>query len=356
MRLLTNSSCPARFFGTMMVLLLFLFPLTARAQDNCSKTLQEAKNLYDLGMIDEIPKMLAPCMQEGFTRLERIEAYKLLILAYLFDDDQFDAEKTMLEFLKKYPEYEIMPNDPVEFIHLFETYRTTSEFSVGVIAGLNLTNPRIIEPFSMLNGATAELSNQTLSGYQFGLGAGRYVSERMMINIELQLAQHRYSFTDKDTITKQDLNRLNESYTFEEKLNKISLPVTVIYEINDGKLLYFLRAGASVNYVLSASGLPSGINGKLTIPGEITDMKIYRNAFYFNAIAGIGMHYKIPKGFLSLDLRYNYGINNLVKSDKRYENTYLYSQFKYLDDDFSLHTFSLSLGYFFSFYNPKKTK
>ena len=307
-------------------------------------------------MIDEIPKMLAPCMQEGFTRPQKIEAYKLLILAYLFDDDQFDAEKTMTEFLKKYPEYEIMPNDPVEFIHLFETYRTTSEFSFGVTAGLNLTNPRIIEPYSMLDNATSEFSNATLSGYQFGLGAGRYLSERMMLNLELQLAQHRYSFTDKDTITKQDGNKLNESYTFEENLKKVSLPVTVIYEINDGKLLYFIRAGASVNYVLSASGLPSGINNKQPIPGEITDMKNYRNTFYFNAIAGIGMHYKIPRGFLSVDLRYNYGINNLVKSEKRYENTYLYSQFKYLDDDFSLHTFSFSVRVLFFILQSKKNK
>jgi len=333
-----------------------LFTLTARAQDDCSKTLQEARNQYDLGIIDEIPKMLARCMQEGFTRSQKIEAYKLMILAYLFDDDQFDAEKTMTEFLKKYPEYEIMPNDPVEFIHLFESYRTTSEFSFGVNVGLNLANPRVTEPHSMLDNARAEFSNSTLSGYQFGLGAGRYISERMMVNVGLLLAQHRYSFTDKDTFTKLDGNKLDESYTFEENLKEVSLPLTVIYEINNGKLLYFIRAGASVNYILSATGLPSGINNKQPMTGEKTNMKEYRNALFFNAIAGFGMHYKIPRGYVSVDLRYNYGFNNLVKHGTRYDNPYLYSQYKYLDDDFSLHTFSLSVGYYVSFYNPKKTK
>src|SRR4030042_2899507 len=198
MLLLAKSSLPPIVLGYLMILFFIFIPVSVQAQNDCSKTLQDARNLYDLGMIDEIPKMLSPCMQEGFTRPQRIEAYKLLILAYLFDDDQFDAEKTMTEFLKKYPEYEIMPNDPVEFIHLFETYRTASEFSIGITAGLNLTNPHILEPYSMMNLATTECSNATLSGYQFGLSAGRYVSERMMINIELQLAQHRYSFTDKD--------------------------------------------------------------------------------------------------------------------------------------------------------------
>jgi hypothetical protein len=357
MRFHTKSFLPAGLFRTMTVFLLFLFPFTALAQKDCGKTLQEARNQYDLGMIDEIPKMLAPCMQEGFTRAQKIEAYKLLILAYLFDDDQFDAEKTMLEFLKKYPEYEIMPNDPVEFIHLFESYRTTSEFSVGIIAGLNLTDPRIIEPYSLLNRTTSECTNKMLTGYQVGLATGRYLTKKMMLNIELQMAQHHYSFTDIDTLTKEDgVDRLDESYTFEEKLKRVSLPVTILYEINDGKLLYFIRAGASVNYVFSASGQPSGINNKQPIYGSETDMKNYRKAFYFAAIAGIGMHYKIPRGFLAVDLRYSFGINNLVRSEKRYDNTYLYSQFKYLDDDFSLSSISLSLGYYFSFYNPKKTK
>src|SRR4030042_4814203 len=102
MRLFTKISFQARFFIYIIVLVLPLFSLTAHAQDDCSKTLQEARNLYDLGMIDEIPKMLSPCMQEGFTRPQRIEAYKLLILAYLFDDNQFEAERTMTEFLKRY--------------------------------------------------------------------------------------------------------------------------------------------------------------------------------------------------------------------------------------------------------------
>ena len=120
------------------------------AQDDCATKIQEAQKYYDQGMIDEIPKMLAPCMADGFTRTQKIEAYKLIILSYLFDDNQFEAEKTMLEFLKKYPEYEIMPNDPVEFVYLFESYRTTSVFSFGITAGFNFTDPRIIEPFHVL--------------------------------------------------------------------------------------------------------------------------------------------------------------------------------------------------------------
>ena len=350
-----KTSYPASLMGYLMVLLFVFYPLSSKAQDDCSKTLQEARNLYDMGMIDEIPKMLAPCMEEGFTRSQRIEAYKLLILAYLFDDDQFDAEKTMFEFLKKFPEYQIMPNDPVEFIHLFESYRTTSEFSVGITAGFNLTNPRIIEPYSMHDMSNTELSNATGAGYQIGLGAGRYLGKRLMLNMDLQFAHHQYSFTDSSLVTDQ-YGDYTESVTFKEQLNKIALPVTATYEINKGKLLGYVRAGASVNYILSASGTPSSKSNTQPFNGESIDIRDYRNSFYFNAVLGLGVHYKIPRGFLSAGLRYNIGINSIVRSDKRFENAYLVSLFEHLDDKFTLNAFAFSVGYHFSFYNPKKQK
>jgi len=355
MPLLFKTSNHARYAGTFILLMLLLHSFSSRAQNDCSKTLQEARNQYDLGTIDEIPKMLGPCMQEGFTRSQRIEAYKLLILAYLFDDDQFDAEKTMTEFLKRYPEYEIMPNDPVEFIHLFETYRTTSEFSIGLQAGFNLTNPRIIQNYSQLDLSTSEPSDVTGSGYQIGLGAGRYLGKRLMINMELQWARLSYTFKDGNTIIQED-GKYIENFDYKEELNKLTLPVTALFEINNGKLLWFIRGGGSVNYILSASGTSQVMINDRPENGKKVDIKDYRNAYYFCAQIGTGIHYKIPRGFLAVDLRYNVGINNLVRTETRFDNDYSGSIFEYLDDDFGLNTFTFSLGYYFSFYTPKKTK
>ena len=113
---------------SIFLFILVFFISTLYAQRSCLNTLREAKELYEQGLIDEIPDLLADCMESGFTRSQRIEAYKLIILAYLFDDDQFTAEKMMDEFLRKFPEYEIMPNDPVEFVYLLESYKTSSFF------------------------------------------------------------------------------------------------------------------------------------------------------------------------------------------------------------------------------------
>src|SRR5512133_4345830 len=155
-----------RLSAFIIFLLAFTFP--AISQQDCATKIQEAQRYYDQGIIEEIPSMLAPCMQDGFTRTQKIEAYKLIIMSYLFNENQFEAERTMLEFLKKYPEYEIMPNDPVEFVYLLESYRTASVFSFGVSGGFNLTDPRIIEPYTTLNTSEATLKNIIRPGFQVG--------------------------------------------------------------------------------------------------------------------------------------------------------------------------------------------
>jgi hypothetical protein len=65
--------------GLFMMVLLFtglqlLTYNSVYAQDDCATKIQEAQKYYDQGMIDEIPQMLAPCMADGFTRQQKIEA------------------------------------------------------------------------------------------------------------------------------------------------------------------------------------------------------------------------------------------------------------------------------------------
>ena len=76
----------------------------------------------------------------------------------------------------------------------------------------------------------------------------------------------------------------------------------------------------------------------------------------YSAVAGAGIRYRVPRGVISIDLRANFGLNNIVRSELRYKNPAITSQYYYVDDDFSLNTFSLSAGYYFSFYTPRKER
>jgi hypothetical protein len=347
---------PGVFLSALLMISLQLFQ-EARlyGQEDCATKIQEAKKYYDQGMIEEIPQMLAPCMADGFTRMQKIEAYKLIILSYLFDDDQFEAEKTMLEFLKKYPEYEIMPNDPIEFVYLFESYRTTSVFSFGFMAGFNLTDPRIIEPFSAFDLREAVFKNTMKPGFQIGIGAGRYISRNMLVNIEFVFSSNQYKFTDE--IVQHRIDGLS-SVSYYEKLYKAELPVTLIYEFNIKKMNYFLRAGASAAKITGVTGMPTRKfhENMGSLSGEYTDISEYRLNMIYNGIIGAGVRYKVPRGVISFGFRATLGINNIVRSDKRWDNQELIDKFYYRDDDFSLNTFSLNAGYYFSFYKPKKQR
>jgi len=336
---------------------LFLLSADLHCQDDCAAKIQEAQKYYDLGMIEEIPQMLSTCMAEG-TRTQKIEAYKLIILSYLFDDNQFEAEKTMVEFLKKYPEYEIMPNDPIEFVYLFESYRTTSVFSFGLSAGMNLTDPRIIEPFTMLDMNSATTKNTMKPSFNVGLGVGRYITRKMLLNLEFNFVSNNYGFYDEISLpVPEEKNAINE-ITYTERLYKLEMPVTVAYEFNIKKIHYFVRAGLSAAKLTGITGHASRKYSEDLQPltSENEDISYYRKKMLYGAIIGAGMRYKVPRGVITVDLRANIGLNNIVNEDRRYENQDFLTKYYYLDDDFSLNTLSLSAGYYFSFYKPKKQR
>ena len=92
------------------------------------------------------------------------------------------------------------------------------------------------------------------------------------------------------------------------------------------------------------------------IPGATQDISEYRKQMIYSGIVGAGVRYKVPRGIVSLDLRAKVGINNIVNSEKRFDNETVINNFYHIDDDFSLNTLSLSVGYYFSFYSPRKQR
>jgi hypothetical protein len=347
---------PGKISKTLILMTFLVFYTFALySQDDCGTKIQEAQKYYDQGMIEEIPKMLAPCMESGFTHNQKIEAYKLIILSYLFDDNQFEAEKTMVEFLKKYPEYEIMPNDPVEFVYLFESYRTTSVFSFGLTAGFNLTDPRVIQPYSVFDLRNVSMKNTMKPGFQVGIGVGRYISRKMFFNLEFKFTENRYGFKD-EIITPLPGTDGITSVTYSERLYKIMLPLSLSYEFNAKKVHYFLRTGFSVGKITGVTGIASRKYAEEmpAITEETQNMSYYRKNMLYTALIGTGIRYKVPRGVLTVELRTNLGLNNIVRPERRFENQQQIDKSYYIDDDFSFNSFSLSAGYYFSFYRPKK--
>jgi hypothetical protein len=339
------------------VLLFTFFYLAATAQEDCLKSFQKARRLYDQGMIDEIPEILAPCIESGFTRAQKIEAYKLIILAYLFDDDQYEAEKAMLEFLKKYPEYEIMPGDPVEFVYLFESYKTKAIISMGFTFGPNFANPRIIEPYVAGDITMTSSVNSTGAGFQAGFNISRYITNRIFVNLGAIYMKSQYYFTDDmKYIYKGNEERLAKN-SFDETVSRLNVPLTIACEIiKTRNINYYLSGSFSAGNISKVTGIPgiSTSEDEPVVTGADIIMTDFRESILYSGIIGTGIKYKVPRGFLICDIQYHIGLNNIVIPENRNDVPELWTKYYYVDDDYSINCVTVSVGYYFSFYQPKK--
>jgi hypothetical protein len=329
------------------------------AQKSCLNTLREAKELYEEGLIDEIPELLSGCMESGFTRAQRIEAYKLIILAYLFDDDQFAAEKTMDEFLKKFPEYEVMPDDPVEFVYLLESYKTSSVYTLNFTLGPTFSNQRIFEPYTATDMNVTDITTKTGAGFFINLGMSRNIGRSFFINIDLNYSFNNYSIEFLSSTNLRNGEQLNQTeISAKEKLTKADLPISFSYSLRSGNMNYVVRLGGMVSYVSGVTLLPYRSHDPDIDVRSSSNIDISQNReqIYYAALAGLGFEYKVPRGFLVLDIRYHFGFPNMVIEANRHNNPELLSDYLYIDSNFALDYFSIGIGYHFSMYQSKKNR
>ena len=343
-----------KFKLLFFVLVFSIFYQQSQAQQtDCAFRLQEAENYYEMGVLDSIPSKLRTCINNnGFDEEELSRAYKLLILTYLFEDYQEMADLTMLKFLKKYPEYETKPTDPVEFTYLLNSYKTISTFSVGIIGGVNYSFVRIIEPYSTTNTEdySGEYSVSSLN-FQAGLHFRRYLTDDIELNFDALLYLKKFEYSSYQL----DLYTIN----YEESQSLLSFPLTGTYDFKLGKINPFVRAGFSLNYLFSASSNITRVYdnyvGLPDITGPNIDRTEDREKINFSGIVGAGIKYNIKNGYLLFDARYNIGLTNIVNTDNRLQNDELVWKYHYEDDLFALNNVSISLGYVYSFYKTVKS-
>lgn len=323
--------------------------LSLGQENSCSQALSSATNLYNEGIIEEIPNLLTPCLEEGFTKNEKIEAYKLMILAYLFDDNQFEAEKTMLAFLKDFPEYELRPTDPIEFVYFFNTYETIPIISFGFFLGGNLSNAIVTQTYTTGNFNDHNTDDDMGVGYTLGANISRLINDRISIHLDLILAGYSYTFTDKIF----EISEIN----MRESLTLLSTPVSITYNFIQNSDKPYVRIGGGLNYLISSKITPSrtniqGESGDVT--GADIDVIDHRPALNYFALIGGGYKMKVGSGELLIDARLNMGLSDMMDDNARYVNRTLWHRYYFIEDDFLLANLALTVGYKISLFKPVK--
>lgn len=340
-----------------LVLISFLFSFTnSYAQlTSCAQTLRLARSVYEQGRLHEIQELLKKCLESGFTKEEKIEAYKILALSYIYLEEPANADAAMLQILRLDPEYIINESvDPAEFIALYNSFRTTPIYSLGL---------KIAPSYNWLHTVA---SNSAGSGYsenspQLGFEAGVVseipITKKISISAELLFKTCKVSTEHKGLLVDEDGNTLSDVEQV-QTFGSIKLPVNVSLFLMNKKYKPYLSLGITPEYILSSNmTITRFITNYAPVTERSFDAKELINPFLLSANIAAGAKYKIKRGYLYGEVRFNYGLTQLTKSDAIYtaipELSFAYA---YPANINKLNSISLTFGYLRNQYNPKKKK
>ncbi|TAL64694.1 MAG: hypothetical protein EPN88_10575, partial [Bacteroidetes bacterium] len=322
----------------------------------CAEKLKTAQSLFEKGQVDQVAGMIKECMKSGFNREESLSAYKLLIQTYLFEDKLEKADSSMLDFLKKNPEYALSPTDHSSFVHLFNNFKVKPVVQISLHFGTNMPFLTFIEPVSVSSLPGKSVYSSKAINLYASIEAKFKLSKKLEINFETGYSQMAFTnITDFMEIGKTN-------YTETQK--RLELPVSLTYDITTfGKFTPYGRFGFGPAITLGSTAAtsfnPTALNDTPRT-GTDVDRKDSRISMDLVTQLGAGIKLKTRGGFIFAELRSNFGIiNQTVRGDltsltNSSEDLRFY--YFYVDDDFKLNAMNFSIGYTQIFYKPSKRK
>ena len=335
-----------------MAVALFSGTYVARGQSTCAQTLRLAQSIYEQGRLHELPQLLYKCLAENdFNDEEKVSAYKLLALTYIYLEEPDKADQMMLSLLRTDNEFKVNDAlDPAEFVALYKTFRTYPIYRIGVKLGGVATAPSIISADFADDGANKYTHNFGFSG---------------MVSAEIPLGTHANKFALNPELAFQLLsfNATNsgaDPVKFTEATETeawFSMPVSVQYRLYESGVSHiFLSAGISADYLLSSHIKIFGDRGdkNSTVSENSYPVMKQRNNFNTGLLFSAGIKRKIGKGFLVAEVRYKIGLLPMLTKTDTYQNSTLVYNYHYVDGIFRLNSLTFSVGYLINRYNPKK--
>jgi len=342
-----------RLIGLFFFISLHHFSL-AQDQD-CSAALDLAKEEFAAGHLESIPTILGNCLN-GFSDLDKIEAYQLLTITYLYLDDPYAAKKSFMDLLREEPEFRVSESDPVELEYLSRKYITTPIVSYSLKAGANFSAISVINRYTVGNINENNWKYSSGAGFNLIGGLNLHFSKNVSMDFELEFASRSFTFTD--TLFATDPNPLEQQRT---NLHA-SVPISLKFKY-PGKLYHpYVYLGYSPSFTISskASDIRDPDNSP-KIEGDLDLMNI-TPLFSHSIIVGGGLQRRLPIGqryiFVLMDLRYRLGMSNMLNTSNQYNFSnpdIKEQQFSYLisENDYRWSGFEFAIGVRWPNYKPR---
>jgi hypothetical protein len=339
------------------LILFFVVPRLATAQQQqqqstCAQTLRLARSVYENGRLHELDGLLQGCIAKNeWTTQERVDAYKLLTLAYIYMEEPQKADDMMLKILQTDPEFKPNDNiDPAEFVALYRTFRTEPVYRWGMKAGANASQPNVHQ-YTPLNEGTENYKY----GYGFQVG---FTSEIGIFNDKFTLNPELY-FQSKSFKVNNTFFEGDQTTKGTVSVKSISLPVSLQYPLRfskslDPKWVPYVGAGVAVDLLLKvATDLETDVHNQSPVNTASIEKSQYK-MFNIAPILSAGVKGKVKKAEIVVEVRYNYGASTIFNKQRLYDSQTEVFGNKFVHGPFSLNTLSVSFGYLLNKYIPRK--
>lgn len=342
-------------FGLLGIMFSVVSVHNLAAQSNCSQLLVEATRKFEMGQLNEIPELLSSCLRNGFTKDENVQAYRLLTLVHLYLDDKTSAEKSFLNMLVINKEYVVdLKSDPSELVYLAEMYRIRPILSLHVKAGNNLTVPKVINRYAIGDNLTNIENYNYTPGFKFSAAIEYPLLKYIQIGVESSFSLVSFTYN----------NRVNNfaDISLKESQSWLDFPVYIKGAYSFGKFTPYVYGGGAYSLLLSNSAEePSRKTDETNTTGKTIDILELRKGYNISLIGGAGLKIKQGLNYIVIDFRYSRGISNVVDKSTRYDNSLtsgneLMYRYWYVDPDYALNQYALTVGFVKSIYKPKKLK
>lgn len=359
----------------LLILLFSLISTHLIAQSSCERNLNEARSDYSNGNLYAIPGKLTDCLEEGFSKTEKIEALRLLTLTYININQQEKAKNTFIDLLNIKTDYQVKENvDPSELYSLYRRIDTEIKYYFGLTFGVNL-NSIIVHQFRNTNPIESIESihkpdyKSKIAFPQAGIQFIYPISKNILASAEIQFQSQRFEYEETNYYINDDYSSGNTSevvisednrsdISYESRNNGLNLHFNLRYMKDYYVWKPFFEAGVIGRYNLSYQVFNYDNNYQLTVEEErITEFDISSRRTNFNvgASANIGTMIKVGENYMELKFGVsNYFINHLTPQARRTANfNAVGDSMALLDDDYTNLVYQLSISFNIPFFNFK---
>ncbi len=348
-------------------LLFFLLVITVlfskQAQAQCTENLKKAQASFNEGHLYGIPALLEKCLKKGFSDQDKLDAYRLLTLTYLYIDDPISAEHSFLDLLGLDPEYRVDSTNHIELLHLSKEYITAPIVSWRARGGTNFTNVSVVE----LNGSHNLNDNKEVyragAGFLFIGSLDIHLNRNVSVSVESEFSYNTFKY-ENTVFNKKEVSNAKDFINLKEKSYNVGLPLILSYTLYANKFYPYIYAGYSPNYNMLTNTNGLYINrsegGLFITEDNNLNLTSIRNQFMHSAILGVGLKRRYNYNYIFIDVRYKIGLskrlnkdtqNNFEREPSINKYTLTYQQ---QDNDFRQNEFSLTVGYIWPKYKPRK--